>query len=385
MKDVPVRVVACLAITGLAACGGSPSMPSTVTAVATTPTPPPARALTVNDISILFPLGRGDLWTASMPGRDALPLLPRSAMDLPGRAVIRELQGGDATYAGIRVVSLRFDPCFGDPCHPQIRLVFQALNAAGTSAFDGAFHALYNLTPDEFAAVTVRLRALGAQAPENAPVTRLEVSPALLAQGMSGAYATGLRDLVAQYASGSNLAKFTFMTRNQGGGDRWDFGGVNLRDFEPRGGFDIPTLGATLQTVRESGGRGSVYAYTVTPGILRGELARVLSSADAQNATAGERQLGVDALARAENPAISSPDTIDCAGCHLANRIRGHLQTTFNTNSALSFVSASEIRRLVGGSETDPDNLRAFGYFNANPAIAQRTANETIKVLAAMR
>ncbi|MEO8500532.1 MAG: hypothetical protein ABI565_06425 [Vicinamibacteria bacterium] len=43
------------------------------------------------------------------------------------------------------------------------------------------------------------------------------------------------------------------------------------------------------------------------------------------------------------------------------------------------------LRRLIGGSERDNENLRAFGYFGADPAISQRTANETIKVLGSMR
>src|SRR4029078_1979497 len=127
------------------------------------------------------------------------------------RQVIRELQGNDATYAGLRVVSLRFDPCFsGNPCYPQARLVLQGLNQGGTQAFDGAFHALYNLSADEFATVTTRLKSLAALAPENDRVTTLGVSPALLAQGMTGAYATGLRDLVTEFIGSSNLAKFTF-------------------------------------------------------------------------------------------------------------------------------------------------------------------------------
>jgi hypothetical protein len=333
-----------------------------------------------------------------MPARGGQPLVPRSAVDLAGRPVIRELQGPDATYASLRVVSLRFDPCFsGNPCYPQIRLVLQGLSANGASAFDGAFHALYNLTPDEFAALTAKLKAVVALAPENEGVTRLEVSPSLLAQGMTGAYASGLRDLVTQYIGASNLAKLTFMTRAAGGGDRWDFGGFNLKDFQPGGAFPVAGLdGAVLiQTVREGGGRGGgpgggpggapAYAYNVTPDPLRGELALVLNSAIAQNTVPADRQRAMDALTRVENPELESPDTVDCAACHLANRVRGHLQTTFSLSSSLSYAGTTEATRLIGGAERDNENLRAFGYFDANPAISQRVANETIKVLQAMR
>jgi hypothetical protein len=395
------RLVACPALVAFTACSST-----TPTAASSVPVASPAtaatiavtRSLGVNDVSVLFPLGHGDLWAASSVARDGQPLLPRSALDLPGRPVIRELQGPDATYAGLRVVSLRFDPCFsGNPCYPQIRLVFQGLAANGTSAFDGALHALYNLTPDEFAAAIAGLRTLSALAPENERVTRLEVSPALLAQGMTGPYAAGLRDLVNRFIGASNLAKFTFMTRQGGGGDRWDFGGFNLKDFQPGGAFPISGIdgSALVQTVRENGGRGpgpglppgagAAYNYSVTPDALHGELALVLSSATAQTASSPDRQRAMDALARVENPSLENPDTVDCAVCHLANRLRGHLETTFALSSSLSYTGGAEATRLVGGAERDNENLRGFGYFNDQPAISQRVANETIRVLSSIR
>lgn len=333
-----------------------------------------------------------------MSGRDGAPVFPRSAFNLITLPLIQGLQGPDAEYAALRVVSLRFDPCFGGaPCYPQLRLVFQALTDNGASTRDGAVHALYNLTADEFATLTTRLKTVAALAPENQSVTRLEVSPALVAQSLSGAYGVALRDLVAQYIGAANLAKVTFMTRAPGGGDRWDFGGFNLKDFAPGGGFPIAGLSGNVlvQTVRENGRGGggpggggpggAGYDYTVTPGILRGELALVLTSGTAQNASASDRQRAMDALARVENPLVESADTVDCSACHLANRIRGSLQSSFGLSSALSYSSDSEAARLIGGAERDNQNLRAFGYFGANPAISQRTANETRAVLSAMR
>lgn len=384
-----------LGMVALMGCGSS-SPTATAPSATVVSTPTASRALAANDVSVLFPLGRGDLWSAALTGRDGGALLPRSAFDLIRVPLIRELQGGDATYNGLRVVALRVDPCFsGSPCYPQIRVVFQALAPGGASTFDGSVHALYNLTADEFASLTTRLRAVATLAPENVAVSRLEVSPALLAQGMTGAYGLALRDLATQFIGGSSLSKLTFMTRNPGGGDRWDFGGFNFRDFEPRGAFPVAGLDGNVlvQTVRENaggggGGRaggGGAYAYTVTPTVLRGELSAVLTSGTAQNASAADRQRAMDALARVENPLLESPDTVDCSACHLANRLRGNLETTFGLSSALRYASASEATRLIGASERNNENLRAFGYFGADPAISQRTANETLKVVLAMR
>jgi hypothetical protein len=391
MTKILPRTSLALALGILAGCG---SDSRTATSLPTTPqTPLAARALAANDVSVLFPLGRGDLWSASMAGRDGGAVFPRAAFNLITLPLIQGLPGGDAAYLALRVVSLRFDPCFGGaPCYPQIRLVFQALTDDGASTRDGAVHALYNLTAGEFAALTAGLGTAAAQAPENQSVTRLEVSPALSAQGMSGPYALSLRDLVARYIGSANLAKVTFMTRAPGGGDRWDFGGFNLRDFVPEGGFPIAGLNGNVlvQTVREigrgGGGPGGLgHAYSVTPGILRGELDSVLTLGAAQNASASERQRAMDALARVENPQIETADTVDCSACHLANRIRGSLQASFGLSSALSFLPDSEAARLIGGAERDNDNLRAFGYFGASPAISQRTANETRIVLSMMR
>lgn len=378
--------------------GGAPSSPSavqatTATAVATpspSVSPAPTRALSTNDVSVLFPLGKGELWAVSMSARNGEPLLPRGALDQVGRQVIREFQPGDATYVGLRVVSLRVDPCFsGTPCYPQIRLVLQGLTPDRTRAFDGSFHALYNLTVEDFAAMVAKLKTIALLAPENVNVTRLEVSPALLAQGMSGQYGLALRDLVTTFIGTSNLAKLTFMTRQQGGGTQWDFGGVNLRDFSPGGAFPIAGIDGNVvtQTVREvnQGGGNAGYAYTVTPSAFRGQLAQVLTSNAAQSTSASERQRAMDVLARAENPLLESPDTLDCGACHLANRIRGNLETTFGLSSSLSYTSSAEAARLIGGAERNNENLRAFGYFDAQPAISQRTANETLKVLVALR
>ena len=39
---------------------------------------------------------------------------------------------------------------------------------------------------------------------------------------------------------------------------------------------------------------------------------------------------------------------------------------------------------MIGGAEKTGDNLRLFGYFFGEPAIAIRTANETAAVLRAL-
>lgn len=386
-------LIACSALV-LAACGAGGSSPAAATGPAAAPSGTP-RALALNDVSVLFPLGQGELWAATTPGRNGEPLLRREDFDLIRRDLVRELSGGEV-YGRLRVVSLRVDPCFAGalPCRPQIRLVFQALTPDGARAFDGAVHALYNLEPGAWATFRAGLIELTASAPENASVPRLEVSPALRSQGMSGAYARGLQALVLPSIGGGTLSKMTFMTRDNG--TRWDFGGFNLRGFEPLGAFPIPGVAAPTQTVRQNGGGpgqgpgpgapGPGFNYTVTPSVAEGAtLAVALASGAASAASADARQRAMDALARIENPHLESAESVDCAACHLANRTRGNLQTVYGLASSLAFASSAEALRQMGNAENDPNNLRAFGYVDTQPAIAQRTANETVLVLAQMR
>lgn len=343
------------------------------------------RALTANDVSVLFPLaGAADLWPASLAGKGG-PLLSRAAFGRIARSLVKDLDPADAEYAALRVVAVRFDPCFGGgPCVPQLRLVLQAIDVASGRAHDGAVHLLYNFTEQEWVAVVRDLRALTALAPENAAGLPLGPSPALASQGSKGKYGQGLRALVARHAGAANLSRMTFMTRTLARAGQWEFGGVNLRGFSPAGDMDIAGLppGTRLQTV--AGATSLSYRYSLTPDAAH--LPALLTAIDGEklgDVAPEALAAAYGALARVENPGLETPETSDCASCHLANRMRGYLDAKHPPATApdTRYPGQAQAPRVVSGAEMLNDNLRAFGYFDAAPVVSQRTANETHHVL----
>jgi hypothetical protein len=349
----------------------------------------------MNDVSVLFPVGGANpttaLWPATLQGLGG-PLLPRATFDMIGRSLVNALDTADAQYAALRVVSVRFDPCFpAAPCQPQVRLVLQSITD-GTqfqgTFFDGAVHLLYNLTGDQFAGLVKEVRVLTALTKENTATAPLGPSPALTAQGLDGAYGKALRALVTRHAGAANLARMTFMTRTLARMGQWEFGGFNLQGFAPTGPIAIVGLSpnTTLQVVTRTG-LSNDWGYSLTPtGIKFPAVGPMLTSAGTSQATPAARTEGYGAIVRIENPTLESPETADCASCHLAGLLRRHLDEKYPPSSppTTEYAGHAEAKRVVitqSAFDAD-DDLRAFGYFGSVATISQRTANETHAVVA---
>jgi hypothetical protein len=269
-----------------------------------------------------------------------------------------------------------------------VRLVLQPFEADGT-VFDGAVHLLYNLTAEEFAALLGELRALTALATENKAGLPLGPSPALMAQGVNGAYGTALQALVTRYAGTDNLARMTFMFNELSATSHWQFGGMNLKFYAPKG--DLAISGLPPGTLKQEVSRlltTNEYFYRVHPEPVHLQaLSAVLFSASAATVSAEARTAAYEVLVRVENPTLESPDTADCASCHLANFVRGYLDQKYPpaVPPATVYSGVAEASRFIGAAEKDADNLRAFGHFDGfefqSPVVSQRTANETHRVL----
>jgi len=350
---------------------------------------PTGRALLRHDVSILFPLPATDaLWRASHAGLGG-PLVPETEFAKIARSLTIALPD-ESEYAALRVVGVRFDPCFRmtltSACQPQVRLVLQAVDPV-EGAFDGALHALYNIAPAAWPGLVADLRALALDAPENVTDLGLGPSPALAAQGMDGAYARGLEALVAAHAGPDTLARLTFMTRTNARTSQWEFGGSHLGDWP---GTDFPAAGPvtivgasdeTLQTVTlppTSGFRFSVGPEFADP------VGRPGVDTDLLDAMDRPARAAVHAWAVAqEDPDALLPDTTDCAACHLAGRIGGYLEA-LDPTLVTPALAARRGPRRTSPAEDNRDNLRAFGWFFHDPHVAQRTANETEAVVRAL-
>jgi hypothetical protein len=353
------------------------------------PEPEPTAPLTLQDVSVLYPLpasvdASGYLTPATLGARGEL--LPRDVYDAIPTFPVQPSQGLD--YDRMRVVSLRFDDCHALPaggCEPQIRLVMQPLTGSGL-AQDSALHLFYSLDSADLDPLVSELVALKALAPEvvDGP---LDVHAALVAQGVEGAYGTGLQELVLSRIGEANLTRITFFLRAPPAVEVWFFGGFERRDGELEV-MDIVDLGqSNQQVIRRDVSDG--YDYEVNPLSSFAEVERpLLTTAAAEAATDEERAAAFQSLLRTENPNLFTPDDLSCTGCHLATFVLEETRARFGLEDA-SFaddVYDSELDLSVrGGAKTTASSLRAFGYFKRDAMISQRVVHESAGVVSRLR
>lgn len=347
-----------------------------------------------NDVSVLFPLtpeSNTDLLSPSDVGTGG-PLLPRRAFgQMDGEFLTRSFDPGDPTYNALRVVGFRYDPCFvsvpGGTCQPQLRLVLQALEPGDPGqlvAADGAIHLMFNLSAADAVGAASDLRALVPLAPENRDVAALQVSPALHAQGVRGAYGSALRAYILRYAGERTLARMTFMTRELARQGTWVFGGFKLADYPHTTGAEGPItifgVDAKKQTVSNMLPAAKEVAYIVDP-----EFADPVGRPGASNMHfEGFAPNGAEHTALAgwmnrqqDGAGLVTPDTSDCASCHLADHIRTAVETKLGARTGATITG----EKLPSAADAFQDNLRAFGYFFDSPAISARAANETAAIV----
>lgn len=345
------------------------------------PTSSTARSFGPADVSVLFPASP-DLWRADLTTTSG-PLLPRERFELNARSLVKELED-DAEYEHLRVVSMRFDPCFqraiGGPCEPQIRLVFQA-STDGKTFLDGAVHALYALSRPAFEAAIAALGRL-VDTPSEGP---LGVHPRLAREGLGGPLGVGLAQIAKDHLGPATLTRVTFMTRTAAPAGQWQFSGFEIlgnRDDDPskadHAKIPIAGIGVTMQNVtrnRRGPDTDLTFDYTVHPLFAEKDGRRGASGLYlAELPLEGRREVHAWAL-RQESPSSHVPDSTDCASCHVANHIGRRLEDLSPE------LGRPAVLRHVAINEPNPDNLRAFGYFDTEPQVAQRTANETAAVL----
>lgn len=347
-------------------------------------------ALGSNDVSILFPLPAPDridgLLSATDEGAHG-QILPWSTFTL-APDLIAKADAAD-TYAALRVVSARVDPCFpslvGAPsasCRFQVRLVLQPLfeQAGELAAADAALHLFYDSSASELVELLADLLTQRANQPAESLLAPLTVHPVLAEQGLDGQHASELRQALLRRLGERRLTRMTFM--RLGADERsWTFGGFDFVNGTPKP-IGILASSVTEQTFANASGDPLELAASVQPETEAPEdLSPLYDSAAAAS-------LGTDALwplyesiLRIENPDLHSPESVDCVSCHSAQPARLWLErnTTFaGQPSALRYASAIDLG--VDAISDTTSVLRAFGYFGSRPAISARVANESAAV-----
>jgi hypothetical protein len=369
--------------------------------------------LQLNDVSILFPMSSNpsDL-AAGYLGPDAHgprgTLLPEPLYDRIGH--ITGSSGnpvpggtGEARYATLKVVALRIDPCFAalnpDPhgveCKNQLRLVFQEVAAKAdgrASAFDSALHAFYTLGREELLAMAQAVAGLRVASSGNQRLGGLAPHPLMVREGLTGPAATGTRDLIVKYAGQQNLIRVTRFSSSNAGFN-WAFDGFDVSSASPPTvtPMNIATLTPSKNSQLFFRGFGSEVTGKFTPATTSADDLTPLANVEtALQLTPAARSAAFAALVRIENPTLHSPDTIDCASCHLATPlslvVAGPKFSLRESDDPRAFAPDGQ---SVLPSEMAPSfdldggfNLHAFSYAARSPGINQRTVNETAAVVA---
>jgi len=300
------------------------------------------------------------------------------------------------------MVAFRVDPCFAnigpitnvELCKNQLRIIFQPI--VDTSATDGGIHAFYTLTRAELTALVgevVALRTSQSSASSSGP---LAVHPLLTSQGLLGAEAKGLRDIVLKYAGTENLIRMTKFNTDPTG-VAWSFSGFDIVGATSSK-MVIPNLPAQATEVMfrsdSPGNQGDMLRGDFIPTAIEGkDQVGVLASVEtAGAATVAARQSAFDALLRIEHPGTHSPDTIDCANCHATSGVKAYVASAYgltangNTNAFVAdgkYVAAADMVETTQQSVfLERMNVHMFSYSRERPFIATRVINETAAVVA---
>jgi len=364
----------------------------------------------MNDLSVLLPMATTpdelDAYlTPNSPSANG-PLLPQAPYLSDPNAY---------SLTPLRVVAFRLDPCFGvigpigeaSTCDNQIRLVFQPLNGDAPHADDAGVHVSYSLTRDQLLAA-VREIASARAAVDDRDLGPLAVNPIVVREGLTGEMAHSLMAIVAKYADGTKIERITTFELQVGSipgmgsgvnldeaPQRWNMHGMTVSS-----GLEttliIPTLGVanTTEVSIEKASSNPLEGSLTPETTSADDVALLTDTARAMAASPAARQAAFDAALRVENPNKNTPDTIDCASCHMAEPARALVgeqmfgMTTVGDPNAFVADASIPVADLAATTTTivDPTNgalnIHAFSYLASTPMINQRVINETAAILA---
>ena len=346
--------------------------------------------LGLNDVTMLVPMPQTAttvLLRAADSGDDGTALLPRALYDrlndaeIPNEPVFGSIVGD--IYADLQVAAVRFDLC--DRIEPgacpdsdgRLRVVYQAVaDTTPIRAIDAAFHAFYTIPSADLPSLVAELRALS-QIQNAEMASPLRPSPALT-ESTTGEYATRLVKLVTKYAGTGNLTRVTFFAQPlQFGAVRWVFRGVEKQQQDAFADIVIPGIDETTQQAILVGEPG----FEVLPIVDQPKgFALVVSEMDFAAARAASQREALEALAAADNPLAHTPETLQCVTCHVSTVVEKDRAAVAAVDPlGLGNRYASIDYDLTVPPMTDR-TLRALGWLQDAPLIAQRTANESAQV-----
>lgn len=347
-----------------------------------------ARAMSLNDLSILIPLPSQQdfpLLLSFQDEGDQGPLLSKKTL-IEFVQLVPEIPNSQLIKKSVRVIGVRIDPCFVEGegprlCRRQIRLVWQPViySEEGVTTRDASVHSFYEFDDATFTQIWKEWQSLASGETSDS----LQVHPRLKAEGLKGPYYTKLRGLILKYCGEKNLIRMTNMNV-MAGEQLWIFSGFDIVNGNPQP-MMIPRIKGRTQGIISSSSAFQSFTGGMMPtpqeDTLFGKL--IQDSYTVKKKSSDKELQDLMALVQEyENPDRHNPGTVDCASCHLANMAHQWGQANFkqwdwkNQFKNVAFNSTWNLNNSSAGV-IRTNQLRAFGYFMNQPAISQRVINET--------
>lgn len=359
--------------------------------------------LDVNDVSILLPLPASGAALTDLPSLGMMtargPLLSAAAFTKLVSLIHPEQ---DAALKGLRyedwhIVAVRVDPCEmvapGMACSAQLRLVAQSFDHTQQTSSpvtdDNAIHLVFTIPDDQAPAMLRDLVKLKTSSTVNTNGKPLGIHPTLRKQGLKGAFATDLEQLVATYAGLATAQNVTVMyTLNAG---EWRFAAGAVVDGTVQ---QVPVPCSTTPTISMKGTTGVIgnFMDAVAPAatcadnvnqiIDSNEKGGGIKAGSFYKLPADVQAHDVDLALRVLNPHLNRVGTTDCVSCHTAARALARVEDlsfpNLDDGNPNRFIPPAGTTTRYATSAIDamgPYNVRAFGYQGRDVAYAQVTVN----------
>lgn len=357
----------------------------------------PARspgALSMNDVSILFPNHQNPAFLARMPNLSEGYVPSWAGQELANN--FKNRPTGDKTVDGrghfqadlspYKLAAMRIDPCPNDlqakgddkACIRQIRATWQIqTRELGPFAMDSNVHTAYFLTDPEFREVLSTLRNLHAKASIDTTSMPLSVHPVIQKEGPESPYLTGVLQLLKTFAKPTNLMVMAGLRRAEF--ETWTMTTFS-QNLEKQTIQQNPLIGVRENPDNKT---NKIQIFAVNRQKSTSFMFATPPSSSPLNISAETVESVPNALAF-ENPRLHNPLTADCSSCHQAAHISLHPDLTKapfdRTQSPNLFTSSLDLTFTIPDAR-DKTALQMFSFSTGKPRITPRVVNETASVL----
>jgi hypothetical protein len=311
----------------------------------------------------------------------------------------------DQLYGELAVLSARIDPCFpktaeDTTCTPQLRLIMQPVVIIEnfTFAIDAVYHLFYDLSAPEMRSLVRDMADWKLASPVDTTGLPLGVHPGVAAAGLASPYGQAFHDIVLRYAGAHNLSRIAIAVEEIRVLDPEATKAQLLWRFEARDivagqlvSASITDVNGPVQNIVD----GFVFDIPgVVPGaedfgaivepVLDQPLANLLKPREeVEHLQADVFSEAMAAAMQIDNPDYHNAHSVDCVSCHMATKaafLGAFYQGVDIREHEDRFDVAPYNGTLTSRHLNDFDVVRAFGYLGTEPAIIQRTVNESAVV-----